>query len=374
VGHVAVFAGVNPEVGDPMAARNEAAISGPGHGRSRSNGSPPGATPEGRRRLWARLLSALTSVLMITTAAVWIGVESSKQPAVVGSDEVDVTPTALNPRDYPGARALLYGAPVPPRPAQPSAQAVVTDFPETSTDGFMSNFQDPTIRVGRYGDQRARRTVALAGGSHAEMWITALNILGKRHGFKVTTYLKMGCPLSTDPNPTVVGKPYPQCFDWNQRVWARIIRDKPDVVVTTTTRPRDNGAGDWTPPDYINVYDKFLRAGIQVVGLRDSPWPKYPDGRTLDTPVCLRNGGNAQSCGTPRARVLSPTDPAAPMAATRPRLHQIDLTRGICTPTFCPAIVGNIIVYKDWHHLSASYIRSLTDELGRRMGPALRWW
>ena len=106
------------------------------------------------------------------------------------------------------------------------------------------------------------------------------------------------------------------------------------------------------------MYDKFLRAGIQVVGVRDSPWPKYPNGRTLDTPICLQKGGNAQTCGTPRARVLSPTDPAAPMAKARRNFHQIDLTRGICTATFCPAIVGNIIVYKDWHHLSASYIRS----------------
>ena len=311
---------------------------------------------------------------MITTAAVWIGAESAKQPADVGADDGDITTAVLNPLDYPGAGALLYGRPVPSRPAQPNAFAVVKDFPETSTDGFMSDFTDPRIKVGRYGNPLATRTVALAGGSHAEMWITALNLLGTLRGFKVTTYLKMGCPLSTDPNPTVVGKPYPQCYDWNRRVWARIIKDKPDVVVTTSTRPRDGGTGDWTPPGYVNVYDKFLRAGIRVVGLRDSPWPKDQNGRTLDTPICLQRGGNARTCGTPRSRVLSATDPAAPVAASRPRFHQIDLTRGICTPRFCPAIVGNVIVYKDWHHLSASYVRTLSIELDRRMGPALRWW
>lgn len=315
----------------------------------------------------------MMAVVMITTAAVWIGTEAAKNPVEVGSGDVKVTTTALNPVDYPGARALLYGAQVRPRPVQPNAFDVFKDFPETSTDGFMSDFKDPAIHVGRYGDLRAKRTIALAGGSHAEMWITALNTLGKRHGFKVTTYLKMGCPLSADPNPTVVGKPYPQCADWNRRVWARIIKDKPDVVFTTSTRPRDRATGDWTPPDYVQVYDKFLRAGIQVVGVRDSPWPKYPNGRTLDTPICLQKGGNAQTCGTPRARVLSPTDPAAPMAKARRNFHQIDLTRGICTATFCPAIVGNIIVYKDWHHLSATYVRSLTDELERQMGLAIPW-
>ena len=49
-----------------------------------------------------------------------------------------------------------------------------------------------------YGDKAATRTIALAGGSHAEHWITALDLLGRLHHFKVVTYLKMGCPLTTE--------------------------------------------------------------------------------------------------------------------------------------------------------------------------------
>src|SRR5690349_21921550 len=48
-----------------------------------------------------------------------------------------------------------------------------------------------------YGDPTATRTIALAGGSHSEHWLTALHALGRAHGFKVTTYMKMGCPLTT---------------------------------------------------------------------------------------------------------------------------------------------------------------------------------
>lgn len=60
-----------------------------------------------------------------------------------------------------------------------------------------------------YGDAAAERTIALAGGSHAEHWLPALDILGKAHHFKVVTYLKMGCPLSTEQVPLIMGNNAP---------------------------------------------------------------------------------------------------------------------------------------------------------------------
>ncbi|SLJ83130.1 acyltransferase 3 [Mycobacteroides abscessus subsp. abscessus] len=35
---------------------------------------------------------------------------------------------------------------------------------------------------------------------------------------------------------------------------------------------------------------------------------------------------------------------------------------------------GNILIYHDEHHLTASYSRSMAPELGRRLGPILGWW
>ena len=49
------------------------------------------------------------------------------------------------------------------------------------------------------------------------------------------------------------------------------------------------------------------------------------------------------------------------------------MTAGVCDAVWCPAIVGNIVVYKDYHHLSATYVRSLTDELGRQLREQIDW-
>lgn len=342
----------------------------------REAASPP-APNVARRRGWFRrhVLTYSTIVMALLVVGVTaVGVGGKAWSWHVMSQRVDTR--TLNPHDYPGARALLDGWPVPDRPPRPAPNVAEFDFPETSTDGFMSNFLDNEIHVGVYGDRNAKRTISLAGGSHAEMWISAMDILGKRYGFKVKTYLKMGCALTTERIPKKSGtdNPYPECYDWGQRVVAAIIADNPDAVMTTTTRPRDRAPGDWMPDDYKPIFESFMNAGIPVIGVRDTPWPRDKHGEGFITPACLSEGGNAISCGTRRASALSPTDPSIPFAQAHPKLfHRIDMTAGVCDAVWCPAIVGNVVVYKDYHHLSATYVRSLTDELGRQLREQIDW-
>ena len=117
----------------------------------------------------------------------------------------------LESLDYPGAHALIDGAPVPDVPMRPTVLEAKKDLPETTVDGCISDFDTVDVITCTYGDESASRTIAVAGGSHAEHWITALDLLGKLHHFKVTTYLKMGCPLTTEQVPLVMGdnRPYP---------------------------------------------------------------------------------------------------------------------------------------------------------------------
>ena len=128
-----------------------------------------------------------------------------------------------------------------------------------------------------YGDRNAKRTIALAGGSHAEMWISAMDILGKRYGFKVKTYLKMGCALTTERIPKKSGtdNPYPECYDWGQRVVAAIIADNPDAVMTTTTRPRA------TAPRRLDA--RRLQTDLRILHGR-----RYPGDRRAGHPVAAR--------------------------------------------------------------------------------------
>nr|WP_253648904.1 acyltransferase family protein [Williamsia deligens] len=310
----------------------------------------------------------LTILLVVGTLATGVGITAWQRHV----DGIVVDTTNLDAKIYPGARAFLDGAPVPKVDAVPSALEVLKDLPETSYNGHISNFTDPAIHEGVYGNPTATRTIALAGGSHAEYWISALDLLGKQNDFKVVTYLKMGCPLSTDPAPTSDGVPYPQCADWVRRVMDRIVATRPDAVFTNSTRPRYGITDDWVPPDYLGIFDRFRDADIPVFGVRDSVWPHNAKG-AIDTPTCLADGGDARSCGTDRASSYGPTNPTEDLVGRYPDLHPIDLSKGWCTDTFCPAVIGNITVYHDWHHLSATFVRSLAPELQRQMRAALPW-
>lgn len=307
------------------------------------------------------------SILLVSAIVMTVGFKAWEYHAT----HMKVDTTNLDPRVYPGAHALLDGVPVPHVDPQPSPLAVGNDLPVTSFNGHISDFEDGDVHIGEYGDLFATKTIALAGGSHAEMWITALDILGKQNHFKVRTYLKMGCPLTAEAQPKQSGVPYPQCREWVDKVMPMIIADRPDAVFTNSTRPRDNNPGDWVPDDYLPIFDQFAQAGIPVLGMRDSPWP-HNGGGAINTPDCLSKSSN-KDCSATRASGLSPTDPTLDIVPKFPNVHPIDLSDGICDPTTCPAVVGNIIVYKDWHHLSATYIRSLIPELQRQMRAALPW-
>ncbi|UVF79663.1 acyltransferase family protein [Gordonia mangrovi] len=307
-------------------------------------------------------LIVISTVVAGTTAVVW---QRNAATATVNTANLD-------PRLYPGARAFLDGAAVPKVDPQPSPEVVDKDWPITSYDSVISGWKDPSIHVGMYGDPDATRTVALVGGSHAEYWITALDAIGKQRGFKVTTYLKVGCALTTSHVFIWFGQKYYQCNDWSRRVMDRLATDKPDVVFTNSTRPVEGkGArGDFVPQDYKDIFAEFRDRGQRVVAVRDNPWAHGK----LTPPECLAEGKKPEVCGVDRDRALAPTDPASAIAADYPNMNFLDYTDAMCDPTYCPAVVGNILLWHDYHHLSATFVRSLIPAVDADLGPALQWW
>ena len=277
--------------------------------------------------------------------------------------------------DYPGAHALLDNAPVPDAPMRPTVLEAKEDLPETTVDGCISDFANVDVISCSYGDQSATHTIALAGGSHAEHWITALDLLGKRHHFKVTTYLKMGCPLTTEVVPLVMGdnRPYPKCHTWNDAVMKKIIADHPDFVFTTATRPWNIKPGDVMPGTYVGVWQTLSDNNIPILAMRDTPWlvrkrqPFFPAD-------CLADGGNGISCGIRRSDVLAATNPTQVWANRFPLLKPLDLSDAVCRKDVCRAIEGNVLIYHDSHHISKTYMRTMADELGRQIGVATHWW
>jgi peptidoglycan/LPS O-acetylase OafA/YrhL len=283
--------------------------------------------------------------------------------------------SALSSQDYPGARALIKHVRVPKLRMRPTVLEAQKDYPPATRDGCISDFSNTAVINCTYGDQAATRTIALAGGSHAEHWLTALDLLGRRHHFKVVTYLKMGCPLSTEEVPRVMGNnaPYPECHDWVPKAMAKVVADHPDYVFTTSTRPWNIKPGDVMPGTYIGIWQTFSDNNIPILGMRDTPW-LVKDGQPFNPADCLAKGGTAVSCGINRADVLADHNSTLDFVGQFPQLKPLDMSDAVCRPDVCRAVEGNVLVYHDPHHLSATYVRTLTTELGRQMAAATSWW
>jgi len=283
--------------------------------------------------------------------------------------------SGLSAADYPGARALTDHVRVPTLRMRPTVLEVKEDLPASTRDGCISDFVNPAVVNCTYGDPDAARTVALAGGSHAEHWLTALDLLGRLHHFKVVTYLKMGCALSTEQVPLIMGNnaAYPQCREWVETTMAKLVTDRPDYVFTTSTRPWNIKPGDIMPATYIGIWQTLSENNIPILAIRDTPW-LVKNGQPFNPADCLAKGGNPESCGIKRSDLLSEHNTTLDFVAQFPLLKPIDMSDAICRPDFCRAVEGNVLIYRDAHHLTPTYVRTMAPELGRQIAAITGWW
>jgi hypothetical protein len=55
-------------------------------------------------------------------------------------------------------------------------------------------------------------------------------------------------------------------------------------------------------------------------------------------------------------------------------LKVLDMSDAICRADVCRPVEGNVLIYHGAHHLSPTYVRTMTNELGRQIGAGTGWW
>jgi hypothetical protein len=85
-----------------------------------------------------------------------------------------------------------------------------------------------------------------------------------------------------------------------------------------------------------------------------------------------KNGSSAQACSVSKAVAVAADPPTSyadrDLGGTVPVINMNSL---ICGPALCPAVVGNVLVYMDSHHLTQSYAQTLTPYLHDKLKVAL---
>lgn len=319
----------------------------------------------------AGALRALGGVAVAACTSVLFAVPPLWNNSVENADD-----QVLDPALYPGVMALKdvpvpTGVPIKPDPilvggiAPPISEVHCFIPDETPADFFIPNdkYGNPCI----FGDPDADYEVYLVGGSHAEQWSSALDKLGKEMGFKLVPLLRQACPIEYGDTSGVTE----DCAQWGELVIDRIIDEDPDLVISNTTRPQDKyGHGpDVVPAGYAGFWEQLAQNDIPFLGLRDNPWGFDDQGMPVEFDECYVATEDAIGCGMPRQAVYQPVDPSAAILAQYSNMIAVDTSTWFCDPINCPVILGNIMVYRDMHHISNAFADSAMPLLRREIQP-----
>jgi len=225
-----------------------------------------------------------------------------------------------------------------------------------------------------YGDPSSETTVVLFGDSHAMQWFPALNRLAKERNWRLVGLTKSACPpAEVHIYNASLRRAYRECDEWRERILGRIAQEEnPSLVVTSslpTYGPREDGkrlpkeAGRQAMvAGYASTLKKLRSTGAAVALIEDVP---HPD---KNIPQCVsRSLDRLQECATPKSKAFAYPRVNSRAAEQIEGVRLIDPTPVICLEKTCPAVIGDALVYRNGAHLTATYVRTLTPWLAKRL-------
>ena len=226
-----------------------------------------------------------------------------------------------------------------------------------------------------FADKRADKRVVVIGDSIAGAIAPALIKAGEQHGWAVTAWAKSRCPMAdvTKFEPDHGGV-YDECDTFRESVLREIVQRRPDVVVIAMSRGSATGlavdgkrvvgpeAADRSSKGLERTVDRLRDAGIGVV-LSDSP-----NRSPFLTTSCLAKERDVSKCTFPPAQRTSVMQTTARAMGDRVALVEPNAT--VCPDGTCYPVVGDIVVYRDKIHFTATFAKTLADEFATAISKA----
>ncbi len=247
----------------------------------------------------------------------------------------------------------------------PAIDVVSADQPASTRNGCHADFLAVQQGDCTYGDPAGTRTMVLVGDSHAQQWLPGLDAFAQAEGWRLVAWTKAACPVADVELRTekLGNRVYTECTEWREATVDRVTALGADVVVVSQSNSvpgRQVDDQEWADASTRAALD--LRAGgSEVVYLMDTPLPasNVPDcvaNHLDDVRPCVLDREEAYSAFPGRAEQLSQTMAAAGVTT-------LDPVDWFCASAYCPAVVGNMLVYRDASHVSTAYSEYLAPAL-----------
>lgn len=195
----------------------------------------------------------------------------------------------------------------------------------------------------------AEYVIAIVGGSHSAQWLPALQAISETENIKIVNMTKSACRFTASEDEVS-----DDCYKWNQNVIQELIEMKPDLVFATA----DIGSTQTIPEGYVEQWINLEQHNIPVFAIRDNAWFSF------DPAVCAEeNASNLQECSVKQEDVLPKVSAWDKLDNKPGNVYYYDLSNYFCVDGQCDIVIGNILVYRDSHHITATYARSLAPFL-----------
>ena len=229
----------------------------------------------------------------------------------------------------------------------------------------------------QYGSKDAPVTIAVYGDSKMHQWLPALQTLADEHDWRLLTSLKSACPLVRIPMVGMRGGRYDDCATVNAKRYQELLTDSAIDYVFTSQHSnkaylpgRPLAEAQRTMADDLSrTWKDLTAAGKKVVVMLDNPDPQR------EIMECVaRHTRQLSACAFPRAAAETASGQLAQRVALRetPGVRSVDLADWICPGDMCPPVIGDVLVYRQGSHLTATYVRSLTPRLDAALARAMR--
>ncbi|MFE4227545.1 acyltransferase family protein [Arthrobacter sp. NPDC056886] len=313
-----------------------------------------------KRRAWrTAVVIAACGALLAGPVAVW-------QSQLV-ADEAEA---ASQPKELtPGAAALApenAGKPTPEAKIIPAPAAMKNEWADIDglcTDGNVAS--DPLLQgcLQNNKPEKVTKRIVVLGDSHAQQYMAALGPIAKSHGWEVVTLLKGNCRFGGESPERDA-----DCNAFNRASTQYVLDHRPDAVFTVASLTHKEAPFETEVPQYLEGIKPFTDAGMDVVGIRDNP--RF----NINMPECVqKNGEDAAECNVPQQESLAGSSPLDAYRGQVPRLALMDMSDFICANGTCPAVVGNVYVYKDDNHLTKTYVQTMIPMFEKRLLAATGW-
>lgn len=251
---------------------------------------------------------------------------------------------------------------VVPSNITPKLSAAVLDESRIYKNNCHTSFSSTVQKNCVFGNKEGSVVVGLYGDSHAAEWFPTLEKVALKRGWKLITYTKRGCPPAEIPTfSRVLGHNYTQCEPWRRNVLAKMEKDNVQVVLVAhfdRLLSAANRLPVW-PRDWRiglqGTIDELKKRNIVPILVQDSPYPGQ------DIPTCLSaNLTNVSQCSPIRSNAIrQDIHDMRRELAVKNDVQLLETTDWFCTDTVCPAVVGNLLVYRDDNHISAKFAEFL---------------